>query len=195
MKNKEKRKLTVLEAVLLGIAITFVVAFVLRLWSPELPPWLVAIDPFEDLDLTQYMPLNQSSFWVSVLVVLMCLGLLTSILVSGALLCYVVSYFVFVVEEILRSIYNLLAHLLPINYIERPEFFEYPNAIFDGVGIKRRKFAKVCVCFLFLLAMLAAIAGIMILVVNYPFCRLMVYVIGIVSLFLILALLLKDSAD
>ena len=148
--------------------IVVIIAFVLRCWSPKLPTWILS----NMLDLSQYYQLNQSPFWVSLFIVLMNIARLTCIVFAWIVLRYIVSFSIYFVEEILRSIYNLCSRVLPIRYIERPKTFLFSK---EPPQSRSRKIAFYTMSsILFLVTFVAAI----ILLIRYPECGVIFDVCG-----------------
>ena len=161
--------MTMLEATIFGFLITVVIAFVLRCWSPELPVWLTGpkIDSLGDyfndmLPLVGYSHLNQLPFWVSLFIVLRNVALLGFVALIWAILNFIVSYLIYAVEEIFRSAYNLFTFVLPIKYLDRPEFFE------NG-GESRT--SKICIYTLSSILLIASVSVTVILVIKFPESR------------------------
>lgn len=177
MKNEkiEKKELTAMEGIIIAVLIVVIIAFILRCWSPKLPTWILSTI----LDLSQYSQLNQSPFWVSLFIVQMNIVRLGCIVFAWIILRYIVSFSIYFVEEILRSIYNLCSRVLPIRYIERPETFLFSN---KPPQSRSRKIAFYTMSsILFLVTFVAAI----ILLIRYPECGVIFDVCGTGSLLII----------
>ena len=127
-RNSKTKPLTDLEIIVLVAIIYVVVVFLLRLWSP-----VIAI-----FDVNK--PLNHYSFGLNLIqIAAWLLAVLTLVVGISCVILFVVISVSFIFQllciiiaaifEILRCVYNLITHIFPLPYFERPSIV---YDIFEG---------------------------------------------------------------
>ena len=133
--------MSIMERIFLFFIVLCVLAGILTLWNPNIPDWikgLALLDNIPDDVRENVIPIETNSkFLISLWIIVRSLIISSNVWIIWAVLNFVFGLCLWIVIEVPRNFYNLFTHILPLPFIDQPEFFN--NATEDLTVAYKKK--------------------------------------------------------